>query len=421
MFHMNRYLGFLLLRGHIAVIILMLSTVVSAQNLPSLLSGRDINSTFAIVAYDKATQKWGVAVATNNIYVGNSTVYIEPGVGAAAVIAETEPVYGINALKNLKHGHSPAQAAQYTIQTDSMPDYRQLGIVDRNGRTFGYTGHALSYWKGYAGHRTGPGYVVMGNQLADSVLVRMADGYEKTAGSFAQRLLAALSAGQAAGGQLSGKQSAALRVDGMNTSWNNRIDLRVDNDVDPVSSLQTLLNYHEGRIILNRSVAAIQCGKTDTGKQLLSQATALLKGWFGMYGKLATAFIMTGEEEKAIQIIQDALQHQEGWKENLSAFYYLEKHDSFRKLLNESAFSVKDWAAAIQQELNMGKNTAALALAKQMTTKYPTSSHLQYLLAKAMLANGNRPDAWESLRRAIKIDPENGDARRMLAKEFSKP
>jgi uncharacterized Ntn-hydrolase superfamily protein len=421
MFSMNRHMELLLLRGYIAAVMLMLSGIVSAQNLPSLLSGRNINSTFAIVAYDKETQKWGVAVATNNIYVGNSTIYIEPGVGAAAVIAETEPVYGINALKSLKLGYSPSQAANYTMQTDSMPDYRQLGIVDKNGNTFGYTGHALSYWKGYAGHRTGKGYVVMGNQLADSVLVRMADGYEKTTGTFAQKLLSALSAGQAAGGQISGKQSAALKVDGTNTLWNDRIDLRVDNDINPVNSLQTLLNYHEGRIILNRSIVAIQCGNTDTGRQLLLHATSLLKGWFGIYGKLATAFIMTGEEEKAILIIQDALQHEKGWKENLSAFYYLGRHDSFRKLFSESAFSVKDWAAAIQQELNMGKDTAALALAKQMISKYPTSSNLQYLLAKTMLANGNRLEAEEALNRAITLDPENGDARRMLAKEFCEP
>lgn len=393
----------------------MLSGIASAQNLPSLLSGRNINSTFAIVAYDKETQKWGVAVATNNIYVGNSTIYIEPGVGAAAVIAETEPEYGINALKNLKLGSSPAQAVNATMQADVMPDYRQFGIVDKNGSTFGYTGHALSYWKGCAGHREGAGYVVLGNQLADSVLVRMADGYEKTTGSFAQRLLSALSAGQAAGGQLSGKQSAALRVDGINTAWYNRIDLRADNDVNPVNSLQTLLNYHEGRIILNRSIAEIQSGKIAGGRQLLSQATVLLKGWYGIYGKLATAFIMTGEEEKAIRIIRDALQHQEGWKENLSAFYYLKEHATFRKLVNESSFSEKDWAAAIQQELNMGKNVAALALLKQKIPRYPASSGLQYLLAKAMLASGNNAAAKEALHQAIKLDPENGDAKRMLA------
>jgi uncharacterized Ntn-hydrolase superfamily protein len=420
MFSMNSCLRSLLLQRYIVITMLMPPGIAGAQNLPSLLSGRNTNSTFAIVAYDKETQKWGIAVATNNIYVGNSTIYIEPGVGAAAVIAETEPAYGINALKELKLGYSPAQAANYTMQTDSMADYRQLGIVDKDGRTFGYTGHALTYWKGYAGHRTGAGYVVMGNQLADSVLASMAEGYEKTAGSFAQRLLSALSAGQAAGGQLSGKQSAALRIDGINTPWYNRIDLRVDNDADPVNSLQTLLNYHYGRIVINRSIGAIQRGDLNGGRQLLSQATILLKGWYGIYNKLAAACIMVGEEEKAIEIIQVALQHQEGWKENLSAFYYLAKYDSFRKLINESSFSVKDWAVAIQQELNMGKDAAALALAKQMVLKYPTSSNLQYLLAQAMLANGNRSEAEKALRRAIKIDPEYGDARRMLAKEFGK-
>jgi uncharacterized Ntn-hydrolase superfamily protein len=409
-----------LVKCWIVTFCLVLSLNAKAQNLPSLLNQRNTNSTFAIVAYDSETQKWGIAVATNNIYVGNSTIYIAPGVGAAAVIAETEPIYGINALKKMRQGFTPAQAANFTLRTDSMPDYRQLGIVDKFGHSYGYTGHALSYWKGTAAHITGKGYVVMGNQLADSVLVEMVRAYETTHASFPQRLIASIAAGQQAGGQITGKQSAALKVDGLETTWNNRIDLRVDNDTDPIPNLKKLLNYHEGRIILNKSMSAIRDGKRDTGRIMLQEAEPMLKGWLGIYSKLTAAHIMLGEEDKAIDIIKDALAHEKRWKENLPAFYYLYEHKSYRELVDTSAFSEKDWGAAVQQELNMEKNKEALALVKQMISKYPTSSNLQYLQALALQSNGDIIQARKAIDNAVKLDPQNGDAKRMIKEKFGK-
>ena len=83
-----------------------------AQNLPSLLTGKNVYSTFSITAYDSAAQEWGIAVATNNIYVGNSTVYVRPGVGAFSVIAETEPAYAHNGFDQLQQGRSIKEAIE---------------------------------------------------------------------------------------------------------------------------------------------------------------------------------------------------------------------------------------------------------------------------------------------------------------------
>src|SRR5476651_2336733 len=100
------------------LIVLQLFKISSAQNLPSLLLNKNINSTFSITAYDEVAQEWGIAVATNNIYVGNSTIYIEPGIGAFSVIAETEPAYAINGFQQLKAGKSIEQAINYTREKD---------------------------------------------------------------------------------------------------------------------------------------------------------------------------------------------------------------------------------------------------------------------------------------------------------------
>ncbi len=199
------------------ITILLVSTVPSsAQNLPSLLTEKNINSTFSILAYDKSVQEWGIAVATNNIYVGNSTIYIEPGVGAFSVIAETEPKYAVEGFKKLKEGKSIEQAISEVKSKDDAANYRQISGMDAKGDVFAFTGKSLKYWNGNASEILGDNYVVMGNQLADEVLSKMSTVFKNSKGTLAQRLLKSLVAGQNAGGQISGKQSAAVVVKGIN-------------------------------------------------------------------------------------------------------------------------------------------------------------------------------------------------------------
>src|SRR6186713_3220099 len=115
-----------------------------AQNLPSLVSGKNINATFSILAYDREAGEWGIAVATNNIYVGNSTVYIEPGLGAFSVIAETEPVYALEGFEQLRQGKTIREAIEYTAGLDSDVGLRQVSGIDSIGRVYAFTG---SSWK----------------------------------------------------------------------------------------------------------------------------------------------------------------------------------------------------------------------------------------------------------------------------------
>ena len=188
------------------------------------------------------------------MYVGNSTVHIEPGVGAFSIIAETEPQYAIDGFEHLSAGASIEKAISSTRDTDKNAHYRQVAGIDKLGNTFAFTGEALKYWKGTAKHIMGEHYVVLGNQLHKAVLPEMSKTFESAKGTLAERLLESLLAGQKAGGQITGKQSAALVVKGTQNEWFNQIDLRVDHSKTPFEDLERLLNYHYGRNSLNQAL-----------------------------------------------------------------------------------------------------------------------------------------------------------------------
>jgi uncharacterized Ntn-hydrolase superfamily protein len=393
---------------------LLSSTSVFSQNLPSLLLDRNIQSTFSITAYDKSTKEWGIAVATNNIYVGNATVYIQPGLGAFSVIAETEPVYAANGFQQLVTGKSIEEAIEYTRKTDQEALYRQVAGIDGTGNCYAFTGAALKYWNGMAGHRIGANYIVMGNQLADSVLASMATTFEHTTGTLAERLLKSLVAGQQAGGQINGKQSAALAVKGANNEWFNQIDLRVDHSKTPFEDLQKLLNYHYGRIRLNQALYAIDKGNINRGEDLLQQATTMVEGWNGMYGKIAKAHILLGNEAKAVAIIQKALLENPQWKENLPAFYCLSNHRTIQQLLKPDSFSVKDWNSAIAFLTGINRAGQGIELANKVLKKHPESSYTWYLLGKAYKQEGKVDLAREAIGKAVQLDGANEEARVLL-------
>jgi uncharacterized Ntn-hydrolase superfamily protein len=386
-----------------------------SQNLPSLLLNRNINSTFSILAYDEMAKEWGIAVATNNIYVGNSTIYIQPGLGAFSIIAETEPSYAVNGFEELKKGKSIQQAIEFTKQKDAEWYNRQVSGIDAKGDVYAFTGAALKYWQGTSTHILAKSFVVMGNQLADSVLFKMKDIYQRTSGTLAERLLKSLIAGQNAGGQITGKQSAALVVKGSNNEWYNQIDLRVDNSKTPFEDLQKLLNYHYGRIMINQSIGAIKMMNKKRAEELLHQSEKMLDGWNGIYSKIAMAYIMLGDEQKAVFVIQNAITENPQWKENLPAFYCLYNHPEISRLKNEDSFTVKDWCNAIDFLIEINRNQEAVDLAEKVVKKYPSSSFLHYLLGKAYSQEGNIRLANKNVATALQLDTDNAEAKVLLA------
>jgi len=204
-------------------------------------------STFSIVACDPDQSEVGVAVQSKFLAVGAAVPWVTGGVGAVATQAWANTSYGPRGLALLEEGKAPGQIVQLLVDTDEQRDDRQFGIVDSIGRSATYTGARCLDW---AGGKCGPNYAVQGNILAGPAVVDgLANTFLQTKGCLADRLIAALRAAQAAGGDRRGKQSAALYVakpGGGYGGFNDRyIDLRVDDHPDPIEELARILALHK--------------------------------------------------------------------------------------------------------------------------------------------------------------------------------
>ena len=191
--------------------------------------------TWSIIARDAATGEFGIAVATRFFAVGARVPYIAAGIGGIATQALVNPYY--DGLKLLRSGRAPCDVVETLIAADAGHESRQLHIMDASGRIAAYTGNQCVDW---CGHIKGDGFSIAGNMLAGShVLDDTAKAYvasEKL--PFPQRLIMAMRAGEAAGGDKRGKQSAALLIHG-DEEW-SALDLRVDDHADPLAELDRL-------------------------------------------------------------------------------------------------------------------------------------------------------------------------------------
>ncbi|WP_273566133.1 DUF1028 domain-containing protein [Maribacter halichondriae] len=401
----------------VLLVALLISTLLGyGQNLPSLLTEKNINSTFSILAYDENAKEWGIAVVTDNIYVGNSTIYIQPELGAFSVIAETEPRYAIEGFEKLKEGKSIEHAIIEVRDNDNQANYRQISGIDGEGNVFAFTGKSLKYWNGKASEILGENYVVMGNQLADEVLSEMSKSFESSEGTLAERLLKSLVAGQNAGGQISGKQSAAVVVKGANNEWYNQIDLRVDNSKNPIEELQTLMNYHYGRIRLNQALYAHREGNSQRAKQKLIEAESMLEGWTGMYSRIARANIAMGNEDVAVERIKKGLTENPNWSVNIPAFYCLRENTAMKSIIRPDSFDIKDWESALGMLSNLGRELEVIELAQGLIDKNIESSYLNFLLGRSYFYEKNQDKAMEHLEKALKMDDENIEAQNLIDK-----
>lgn len=193
--------------------------------------------TFSITARDPETGMFGIAVSTKLLCVGHLVPFMAAGAGAVATQSFVNPYIGIRGVQYLKDGLSAHAVLDRTLAEDGRVQQRQFSIVDAGGNAGSFTGSDCVRW---AGHWIGDGYSVAGNMLAgQAVIDEMARAYEQSAGDlFAERLLKAVEAGQAAGGDRRGRQSAAMKV--VWTEDYPYIDLRVDDSADPVPELRRL-------------------------------------------------------------------------------------------------------------------------------------------------------------------------------------
>jgi uncharacterized Ntn-hydrolase superfamily protein len=203
--------------------------------------------TYSIVARDPGTGQLGVAVQTGTFGVGRGVPWAEAGVGAVATQSYTDRSYGPFGLQLMKAGRSAAEALAGLVAADEGERFRQVGMVDAEGRSAAHTGDGCVR---ECGHLLGDGFTVQANMMGrDTVWGAMAAAYQAAEGTLARRLLAALEAAEAEGGDFRGSQSAAiLVVEGEPTGfdWKGRVsDLRVDDHSDPVDELRRLLEIEE--------------------------------------------------------------------------------------------------------------------------------------------------------------------------------
>jgi uncharacterized Ntn-hydrolase superfamily protein len=205
-------------------------------------------ATYSIVACDLETGQWGVGVQSRFLAVGAIVPWAEAGAGAIATQSYANPRYGPDGLALLRAGRSADEVVAELTARDAAREDRQLGVVDAAGRGATFTGSACTGW---AGGRTGPGYAAQGNILVSGATVdALAGTFEATAGRpLAGRLLDALDAGQVAGGDSRGQQSAALLVVQRDAGYAGLtdvvVDLRVDDHEQPLAELRRLLGLHD--------------------------------------------------------------------------------------------------------------------------------------------------------------------------------
>ena len=205
--------------------------------------------TFSIVARDATSGELGMAVQSKALATGSRTITIKGGVAVVAHQSQSNPMYGTLGLELLSAGMPPQSALELMLRSDEGRDTRQVAILDASGRTAAWTGSAALDWKG---HQCGRDFCAQGNILTGpEVIQAMVTAFEGSTGPLAERMLAALDAGQAAGGDVRGTQAAALviaRPLGGSAGFGDRvIDLRVDDHRAPLIELRRLLNMFRSR------------------------------------------------------------------------------------------------------------------------------------------------------------------------------
>lgn len=274
-------------------------------------------STYSIVALDPETGELGVAVQSHWFSVGALVPWAKAGVGAVATQSLVDPSYGPLGLQLMAAGKDANQALGALKLADAHPEIRQVAMVDAQGTVAAHTGDNCIP---EAGHRTGENYSVQANLMAnDTVPDAMAEAFEAAEGDLAARMLAALMAAEAAGGDIRGKQSAAMLVvsgDPTGRVWQDTlVDLRVEDHTDPLGELSRLLNVHRGYAKMNEGDLAIETGDLDAAEAAYGRAQEILgPGNLEASYWYAVALCNAGEIDRAVEVFHRVFRQGENWR-----------------------------------------------------------------------------------------------------------
>lgn len=266
--------------------------------------------TYSIVAYDFETGDLGVAVQSRYFSVGSIVPWAEAEVGAIATQSFVNVSYGPKGLELLKKGLTAKEVIEKLTSEDEGREYRQLGIVDAKGNAAAYTGAKCLEW---AGSRTGKGYSAQGNILAgEEVVEAMAEAFETTEGDLAERLVAALEAGENAGGDARGRQSAALLVVRKNSGrggyGDKLIDLRVEDHSNPVDELKRLLRLHRVYYLIDEAESKFTQGELEEAVSNIEEALKINPNCDDAYLDLGLIYLRSNKLDEAAKAFKKALE-----------------------------------------------------------------------------------------------------------------
>jgi len=273
--------------------------------------------TYSIVARDAATGELGVAVQSHWFSVGTSVAWAEAGVGAVATQSFIDPSYGPLGLALMRAGRSAPDALKGLIAADEGRDVRQVAMVDATGRVAAHTGAKCIP---AAGDFVGEGFSVQANLMEkDTVWPAMAKAFQSTRGDLAERMLAALEAAEAQGGDIRGKQSAALLVVKGTPSgrpWQDKLfDLRVEDHAAPLVELRRLVGLQRAYNLMNEGDLAVE-KKDDAGAlKAYSAAEALVPDNAEMAYWHAVALVNMGRVDESLPIFAKAFRLHPKWRD----------------------------------------------------------------------------------------------------------
>jgi uncharacterized Ntn-hydrolase superfamily protein len=309
----------------------------------ALLTAAPASATFSIVAFDPVTGDLGVAVASRVFGVGNHVPWAEAGVGAIATQAAMNGGYGLRGLELLRQGLTAQQVLDRLLAEDKFDrlEGRQVAIIDAKGNIAVHTGPAANEWKG---HIKGATFTVQGNILAGPhVAEAMARAFESATGELAERLYAALKAGDDAGGDRRGRQSASILVvrKGGGSSLNNDrlCYINVDDNADPVLELGRLLPLQLAWSLSGKRGPLVQQGALD---QAMILADKLVR-WAPRNGshRIHQGFIayLTGNKPKALEAFRRAMElDPAAYKATMDGVMSAPATVAYRKMLQDATF-----------------------------------------------------------------------------------
>ncbi len=276
----------------------------------SFIDDPELEGTFSIIGRDPETGELGIAVHSKTVAVGSRVRGGKGGVAVFAHQAASNPMYSMLGVELLEAGMDPEQALAFLLRADEGADRRQVAILDIHGRTAAWTPETISDWKG---HECGVDFCAQGNTLeGPEVVDAMARAFETSLGTapLAERLLEALQAGQDAGGDRRGVQSAALlilRPLALQGYGDRALDLRVDEHVDPFGELRRVLRAFRGRDQMSEARARLSRDDLEGAREMALAARESHPGDDGAWVTLAEIHLREGDREGALAALREAV------------------------------------------------------------------------------------------------------------------